>query len=101
MTKNPFINALSATAYIILIASIMTLGTKNMKGPDTVMAPIVALSVFTLSAGVMGYLFLLQPLLLYLEGKKKAGVALFIKTLGTFALTTGVILTLFFTRILK
>ncbi len=101
MTKNPFINALSATAYIIIVASVMNLGTKNMKGPDTVMAPIVFLSVFTLSAAVMGYLFLLQPLQLYLDGKKKAGVALFVQTLGSFALITVVILTLFFTRILK
>ena len=101
MTKNPFINAFSATAYIVIVASVMTLGTKNMKGPDTVVAPIVFLSIFTLSAAVMGYLFVLQPLQLYLDGKKKAGMNLFLQTLGSFALITAVILTLFFTRILK
>jgi hypothetical protein len=34
----------------------------------------------------MGYLFVLGPLTLYLDGKKKEAVSDFLKTVGTFAL---------------
>jgi hypothetical protein len=101
MTKNPFINAISATAYIAIIASVMFYGTKNLPKEDSVYAPIVIISLFTLSAAMMGYLFLFQPLQLYLDGKKKLAVNLFIQTLATFAGLTALFLVLYFTGILK
>jgi hypothetical protein len=66
-----------------------------------VYAPIVIISLFTLSAAMMGYLFLFQPLQLYLDGKKKLAVNLFIQTLATFAGLTALFLVLYFTGILK
>lgn len=99
--KNPLLNALAASGYIFLIASVMFYGTHDQKGPDNVMAPIVVLSVLTLSAAVMGYLFAAQPLLLYIDGKKKEAVNFFLKTLATFAGITALILALFFSGVLS
>ena len=97
MSKNPLINALSASAYIILVVSVMTFVTQPLKNkPDTFFAPVTMLFVLTLSVSVMAYLFFYQPLLLFIEGKKMEAVDLFIKTVGIFAAITGVILVLLF-----
>lgn len=101
MTKNPFLNALAALLYIVTIASVMFYGTKNVPGPDSILAPIVALSVFTLSAAVMGYIFLYHPLQLFLDGKKKEGANLFLKTVAAFAVITAIVLALLFSGILS
>lgn len=93
MTKNPFLNALAAIVYIVLIVSIMNLlGSLAPEGEDGIMAPILGLSLFTLSAAVMGYIFIGMPLRLYLEGEKQAAVGLFLKTVGVFAGITLIIL---------
>jgi len=85
MTKNPFINALAATLYITAVATIPFFG-KQLFGPgNSFLIPIAMLSLFTLSAAVMGYLFLYQPLLLLLDGHKKDAVRLFLQTVATFA----------------
>ena len=101
MTKNPIINALSASAYIFLVVSVMTFVTQPLKSkPDTFFAPITALFVFTLSAAVMAYLFFYQPLMLFIDGKKKEAVNLFIKTVGIFAVITAVVLILLFSGLI-
>lgn len=95
MSKNPLVNALSAAGYIGLVVTVMhfisqTQGNK----PDTVFAPVIFLSVLTLSVAVMGYLFFYQPLLLLIEGKKKQGLDLFVRTVGIFGAFTVVALVL-------
>jgi hypothetical protein len=99
MSKNPIINGLSALIYIITVAFVMYFGTKNLPKEDTILAPIAMISLFTLSAGVMGYIFGLQPIQLYLDGKKKEAVKLFLKTLMVFGFLTAFMLLLLFTRI--
>ncbi len=95
MTKNPLINALSASAYIILVVTVMTMVTQPMNNkPDTIFAPITMLFLLTLSVTVMAYLFFYQPLLMFIEGKKKEAINLFIKTVGIFAACTLVALVL-------
>lgn len=95
MSKNPIINALSASAYIILVVAVMAFITHPLKNkPDTFFAPITFLSVLTLSVAVMGYLFFYQPLQLFIEGKKKEAVNLFVRTVGFFAVFTVVVLIL-------
>ncbi|MFZ2152539.1 MAG: hypothetical protein WAV41_00580 [Microgenomates group bacterium] len=95
MTKNPFINALCASGYILLVVCVMTFVTSPLRNkPDTFMAPLTVLSVLTLSVSVMAYLFFYQPLLLFIDGKKKEAVNLFIKTVGVFAIITTVVLIL-------
>ena len=92
MSKHPIINALSASGYIILIASIFKLvsSTQGDK-PDTFFAPVAFLSLLTLSAAIMAYLFFYQPLQLLIEGKKKESVNLFVKTVGIFGAITLIV----------
>ena len=92
MTKNPFLNAVAATTYIVLIATTMNFLGQQTQGDDGFSAPILGLSLLTLSAAVMGYIFLSMPLRMYLDGEKKGAVDLFLKTVGVFAGFTIVIL---------
>lgn len=101
MTRNPFLNAITAALYIIIITLIMDYGTKHIPHPNSFMAPIAIVSFFTLSAAVMAYVFGYQPLLLFIDGKKKEAVNLFLKTVAVFAGITAVILLLFFSGIIK
>jgi len=101
MTKNPFINALCASAYIILGVAVMTFVTQPLKNkPDTFFAPIAFLSLLTLSVAVMAFLFFYQPLMLFIEGQKKEAVNLFVKTVGIFAAFTTVALILLFSGLI-
>jgi hypothetical protein len=101
MTKNPFINALAATLYITLVATFFFYGSKSFPSKDTFLTPIAMISLFTLSAAVMGYLFLYQPLLLLMDGHKKTSVNLFLQTLASFAGITIIIFVLLYLRIFK
>jgi len=93
MSKNPLINALSASAYIILDVIVMNFVTEPLKNkPDTFFAPVVFLSLLTLSVAVMAFLFFYQPLQLFIDGQKKEAVNLFIKTTGIFAIITAIAL---------
>lgn len=97
MTKNPFINALCATIYIIFGVMVMTFVTSPLRNkPDTIFAPIVVLSLLTLTAAVMAYLFFYQPVILLIDGKKKEAVKLFVQTVGIFAAFTAIALILLF-----
>lgn len=101
MSKNPIINAFGASAYIILIVAIMTFATKPLENkPDTFFAPVTMLSVLTLSVAVMAFLFFYQPLQLFIDGKKKEAVNLFVKTVGVFAIITAVVLILLFSGLI-
>lgn len=101
MTKNPIINALGASAYIIFGVIVMNFVTQPLKNkPDTFMAPIVFLSLLTLSVAVMAFLFFYQPLMLFIEGKKKDAINLFLKTVGIFAAITVFALILLFTGLI-
>ncbi|MDB5224948.1 MAG: hypothetical protein JWO43_570 [Candidatus Adlerbacteria bacterium] len=53
--------------------------------------PIAMLSLFVFSASVMSYIFLYQPLQLFLDGEKKKAVDLFLKTLAAFAVCAMVL----------
>ena len=101
MSKNPLINALSASVYIILVVSVMTFMTQPLRNkPDTFFAPITVLFILTLSVAIMAYLFFYQPVMFFIEGKKKAAVDLFVKTVGIFAIITVVVLILLFSGLI-
>ena len=79
----------------------MTFVTQPLRNkPDTFFAPITALFVLTLSVTVMAFLFFYQPLQFFVEGKKKEAVNLFVKTVGTFAVITVVVLILLFSGLI-
>jgi len=90
MSKNPFLNALSATAYITAVASFMFYAPKT-NVPDGVIVPIVMLSLFVLSAAMMGYFFVYYPLRLLIENKPKEATKFFLSTVAIFAFITGLL----------
>lgn len=99
MSKNPIINAFAASLYIVAIAWVMAWGTSVSRGPDTFLAPAAVISLFTLSAAVMGYVFCYTPLMLYFDGKKKHAVQLFLQTVTVFGVLTAVALGLLFSGV--
>lgn len=87
--KNPFLNALLAALYIISLVSAIFYGGPLLSGKEeTVLIPITMLSLFVLSAAVMGFLFLSKPLQLYFDGSKREAAAFFLKTVLSFAAIT-------------
>jgi Na+/serine symporter len=93
MTKNPLYNALAALVYIVAIVLGMTAISNYQSSIDEIIMPIIILSLFTLSAAVMAYIFGYHTLQLFLDGKKKEAVSLFLKTVGIFGgVTLGLIL---------
>ncbi len=87
MTKNPIINALAGLLYIVLVVSLLNYSQTFVGKVESIFIPIAMLSLFVFSAASMGYIFLYQPLQLFLEGEKKKSVDLFIKTLAAFAIS--------------
>jgi hypothetical protein len=87
MTKNPIINALAAVAYIAILVSIIFYAGDIIEHSveDSIFTPIAFLSLFVFSAAAMGYIFLSQPIQMFLEGEKKEAIDLFLKTLFSFA----------------
>lgn len=99
--KNPIFNAIGAAGYIFLIAFVVNFISQTQRNkPDTFFAPLIFLSLLTLSVAVMAYLFFYQPLQLFIEGKKKDAVNLFIKTVAVFAAFTIVALALLFSGLI-
>ena len=95
MNKNPVINALLAFSYIVGLVFFIGFILQPFEGPEgveSILAPMMMLSLFVLSAATMGYLFLAEPLQLYLDGKKKEGVDFFLRTLMTFAVLVAVLI---------
>ena len=85
--KKPYLNSFYAEIYILILASALHFfGKPNT--PDTFLDPVLFLSIFVLSAAVMGYLFIGEPLQLYLNGEKKQAVTFFLKTVVSFAVIT-------------
>ncbi len=96
MTQNPFYNAVLAAGYIVLVVTVMSF-TQQVDIPEpSMLIPITMLSLFVLSATMMGYIFFYQPVQMYLDGDKKAAVDLFLKTLGFFACITVVLIGILF-----
>ena len=91
LNKNPIVNALLALGYIVIVAFVMRYASKAVTDEGFIV-PIAAISLFTFSAAVMGYLFLSRPLELYFDGQKKEATQFFLKTLGIFGILTVLIL---------
>jgi len=96
MSKNPFVNALAASAYITVLVSVVFNAPKTTSFENTIIAPIMFLSVFVFSAAVMGFLFLYQPLRLFFENKQQEAVKLFLLTAASFAGITIAVVALWF-----
>lgn len=91
MKRTSLRNALLAAGYIIVIVLAMSsFADSPAEHRASLLVPMVMLSLLTLSVAVMGYLFVYQPLCLYLDGQKKAAVQLFIETTSIFAGITAI-----------
>jgi len=99
MNKKPVLNGLLASVYIFIVSMVMTFGGRLANKPDTFFAPVLFISLFTLSAAIMGYLFVFEPIQLLIAGKKQQAVKHFLQTTGTFGLITLVVLALVFSEI--
>ena len=82
--KNPYLNAFAAGAYIAFIVQVMSTFTDNNNHGPSIFVPMVMLSLFVFSAAVMGFLFVYQPLKLFLDKRQEEALSFFAKTLGTF-----------------
>ena len=88
MTRNPFINAFAALSYIVAIVFTISFidQTEVNTGIAQYLMPILMLSLFTLSAAVMAYIFCFIPITLYMENKKEEAIRLFLKTITIFGI---------------
>jgi hypothetical protein len=85
MFRKPYLNALLAAIYILLIVYAIQFVTSRVVLQETILIPIAMLSLLVLSVATMGALFFYQPVRMYLEGAKREAVIFFGKTLATFA----------------
>jgi uncharacterized membrane protein len=99
MTKNPFYNATAALAYIVFVAGIIYTLTKTASDqPDNnFLIPIAMLSLLVLSASIMSFIFIYQPVLMLVRGEQKQATALFLKTVAIFAGFTAIVFALMLT----
>ena len=89
MSKNPFLNAFVASGYISILVTLIFNSPRFITDNELgMMAPIIFLSTFVISAALMGYLFVYQPVQLLIEGKKEEATKLFLTTVFAFACIT-------------
>lgn len=94
--KKPFLYSLAAALYIVLLVSVMSLSSSMMPKEDNIFMPMLALSLLVLSALVMAFLFLSEPVKLYLEDQKKEAFSFFTKMIACFACFVIIFLILVF-----
>ena len=85
--KTAAVNAILTVVYIVVVALFLFYAPKvfgSSGKPDTVLAPIVMLSLFVFSAALTGTLIFGRPILWYLDGKKSEAISLFAYTLAIF-----------------
>ena len=83
--KKPFLFALVAAVYIVFIVLAIQATGYLVPKEDNILMPMTMLGLFVLSAAVMGFLFLSEPLKLFLENRKQEAATFFLKTVGVFA----------------
>ena len=84
--KKPFLHAFAAALYIaFIVLTASSIGSVLKNKPDTIIIPMTMLSLFVLSAAVMGFLFVYEPVRLLVENKKQEALIFFGKTVGFFA----------------
>lgn len=95
--KKPFLHATGAAVYIAIIVLIMQITSHLLQSQNgTFVIPMTVLSLFVLSAAIMGFLFLSEPLYLLAANKKQEAIAFFFKTVGFFACYLGLFAILVF-----
>ena len=89
MSQNPFVNALFASGYISILATLVFNSPKFITDNELgMMAPILFLSIFVFSASLMGYFFVYQPVRFLIEGRQAEATKFFLTTVFSFACIT-------------
>jgi len=86
MRKTPFAHASLAALYIASLVSGGYAVCTFAGDTETIVIPMTVLSLFVISAAVMGFLFVSEPLFIAIEGKRKEAVSFFLRTVGFFAI---------------
>lgn len=87
-----FSHSFGIIAYIAVVSLFMRYGEELFGKEDTYLTPIVFLTLFTLSAAIVGSLMFGKPIMMYLDGKKKEAVQLVGATIGFLAVETLILL---------
>ena len=101
MLKKSFLKAFLAEVYIVLLVSVMQYTQGAVPESKTILIPIAMLSLFVLSAAVMGYFFISEPVMLCVDGKKEEAMRLFLSTIGVFAVITALVFLALFLGVLS
>ncbi|MAF59249.1 MAG: hypothetical protein QF858_03680 [Candidatus Pacebacteria bacterium] len=96
-TRNAFLAELYIMSIVFVINKAVT--TIEAANENSLLIPVVILSLLVLSVSVMAYLFLAEPLLAYLDGGKKRAANLFLYTISIFAAITAVIFLILLSKV--
>jgi hypothetical protein len=83
--KKPLINATLAAGYIVLVVLVIDRFTNTPIQEPNTLIPMVMLSLFVLSAAIMSYLFVYEPIRLLIESNKSGALKMFFQTISIFA----------------
>lgn len=91
--KQSLLYAALAVLYIVLVATIMSNAERVFGQHDKIFfTPIGVLLLFVVSAATMSMLVFGKPIMLYIDGKKREGIATAICTIGSLAIFTALYL---------
>lgn len=93
--KKSYLNSIKAILYIVFIVLLLSSRFPE-KTENELISGMIVLSLFVLSAATMGYLFISEPIMLYIDGKKKEAVSFFLETLFSFAIITFILILIAF-----
>ncbi len=83
IVKQAIINALLASIYVTAVGLFISHASRIFGQKDTALTPVAVLMLLVFSAALMGILVFGQPLMWYIDGKKKAALNLLACTMAT------------------
>jgi len=91
-SKIGFFSALGIVVYAALVSLVMNNANELFGHANQYLSQIAFLALLSLSAAVVGGLVLGKPFQMYLDGKKKEAVSLFLQTIGWLAAFTAILI---------
>lgn len=88
LVKRAITNALAIGAYVTTVGLLMSYANHIFGKGDKLLTPVVVLMLLVLSAAVTGSLLFGQPVMWYMDGKKKQAVQLLGVTLACLTVIT-------------
>jgi len=77
-----FMHSLGVVTYIFLVATFMRNAERIFGKEDTVIAVMTVLTLFVLSATIVGGLIFCKPVMMYLDGDKKDALKMLLHTIA-------------------